>query len=299
MSSRTFSSGDVLVDRRAAYAERLAAEGEVGAAADLLADALVMAPQWAAGWFRLGEWRAAEGRTDAALGAYRTALSLDPSDRIGASLAIESLGGEEAVTTAAFMEQLFDQFADRFDTSLVVKLGYRLPGLMFDAIAASGAVPAGRTIDLGCGTGLMGDRLRAMTGWLEGVDISGGMLRKAEQRKIYDRLTRADLAQGGFGSGFDLAVAADVLVYFRRLDRVFSDVAAALDSGAAFAFSVERNAAEDLVTLRPSRRFAHGSGYVAATLDGAGFTMVSQARETIRFDRGEPVEGLVVVARKK
>jgi predicted TPR repeat methyltransferase len=53
------------------------------------------------------------------------------------------------------------------------------------------------------------------------------------------------------------------------------------------------------VTLRPSRRFAHGSGYVAATLDGAGFAIVSQARETIRFDRGEPVEGLVVVARKK
>jgi predicted TPR repeat methyltransferase len=299
MSSRTFSSGDVLVDRRAAYAERLAAEGEVGAAADLLADALVMAPQWAAGWFRLGEWREAEGRTDAALGAYRTALSLDSSDRIGASLAIESLGGEEAVTTAAFMEQLFDQFSDRFDTSLVVKLGYRLPGLLFDAIAAAGAVPAGRTIDLGCGTGLMGDRLRAMTGWLEGVDISGGMLRKAEERKIYDRLTRADLAQGGFGLGFDLAVAADVLVYFRRLDRVFADVAAALESGATFAFSVERNPADDLVTLRPSRRFAHGSGYIAATLDGAGFAIVSQARDTIRFDRGEPVEGLIVVARKK
>lgn len=299
MSSRTFSSGDVLVDRRAAYAERLAAEGEIAAAADLLADALVMAPQWAAGWFRLGEWREAEGRTDAALGAYRTALSLDASDRIGAALAIESLGGEEAVTTAAFMEQLFDQFADRFDTSLVVKLGYRLPGLLFDAISAAGAVPAGRTIDLGCGTGLMGDRLRAMTGWLEGIDISGGMLRKAGERKIYDRLTRADLAQGGFGLGFDLAVAADVLVYFRRLDRVFADVAAALESGGAFAFSVERNAAEGSVTLRPSRRFAHGSGYIAAALDGAGLSIVSQGQETIRFDRGEPVEGLVVVARKR
>lgn len=298
MSSRTFSSGDVLVDRRAAYAERLAAEGDLEAATELLADALALAPQWAAGWFRLGEWQEAQGRTDAALGAYRNALSLDPADRVGAGLKIESLGGEEAVATAAFMEQLFDQFADRFNSSLVVKLGYRLPGLLFDALTAAGALPAGRSIDLGCGTGLMGDRLHAMTGWLEGVDISGGMLRKAGERQIYDRLTRADLALGGFGSGFDLAVAADVLNYFRRLDRVFADVASALETGGAFAFSVERNEVDAAVTLRSSRRFAHGRGHVAAALAAVGFDIVSEARETIRFDRGEPVEGLVVVARK-
>ena len=49
------SSGDLNADRRADYAEMLCADGDHAAAAELLLGALELTPQWAMGWFRLGE----------------------------------------------------------------------------------------------------------------------------------------------------------------------------------------------------------------------------------------------------
>ena len=59
-------------------------------------------------------------------------------------------------------------------------------------IAAS--ISPGTVVDLGCGTGLMGERLRPHCDCLEGYDISSGMLREARAKDIYDELERADLA---------------------------------------------------------------------------------------------------------
>ncbi|TJV01793.1 MAG: SAM-dependent methyltransferase, partial [Mesorhizobium sp.] len=47
------SSGYLTADRRADFAEMLLASGEPAQAAELLLGALELAPQWAAGWFRL------------------------------------------------------------------------------------------------------------------------------------------------------------------------------------------------------------------------------------------------------
>ena len=78
------SSGDLNADRRADYAEMLFASGDHAAAAELLLGALELAPQWAAGWFRLGEMQETTERLDVAAQAWATALKLDPADRLGA-----------------------------------------------------------------------------------------------------------------------------------------------------------------------------------------------------------------------
>ena len=80
------SSGDLNADRRADFAEMLLASGEPAQAAELLLGALELAPQWAAGWFRLGEMQEAAGLLDQAAQAWAMALRLDPADRLGASL---------------------------------------------------------------------------------------------------------------------------------------------------------------------------------------------------------------------
>ena len=53
---------------------------------------------------------------------------------------------------------LFDQYAPRFEASLVGDLGYRGPALLFKAVLAVRAAASKpaffkRAIDLGCGTG--------------------------------------------------------------------------------------------------------------------------------------------------
>jgi predicted TPR repeat methyltransferase len=323
-----FSSGDLLADRRATYAEMLFEAGDLSAAADLLRDALALTPGWAAGWFRLGEFLERAERLADAVGAWREALRLDPTDRLGASLKL-GLAGATAGTGAppsAYVEVLFDQYAGRFDSSLVEKLGYRVPDLLMEAILAaashtssplwgevgrprirSGKRPGERdlsrfprAIDLGCGTGLMGERLRPHASFLEGFDISAEMLKKAEGKHIYDRLEKADLQHlKAAERRADLVTAADVFTYLGALDRVFSTAAALLVAGGLFAFSVEKHDGPDDFVLRPSRRYAHSEAYLRDLLARHGFELLSLLNEVIRHDAGEPVTGLIVVARLK
>jgi predicted TPR repeat methyltransferase len=297
MGLPSLSSGDLIADRRADYAEMLAQSGDHFAAADLMADALALAPGWAAGWFRLGELREAAGDKQGAGKAWEEALRLEPADRFGATLKLALIGAAEVPDTppADFVEALFDDYADRFDASLVGRLGYRVPELIEAAIARTGRSRFAHAVDLGCGTGLMGEKLRPLCDRLDGIDISAEMLRKAEARGVYDRLVKGDIAEWEAGAKAELVTAADVFMYVGTLDTVFAQVAAMLASDGLFVFSVEASGGDDL-TLRESRRYAHGQAYVERELAAAGLTVRAITRETIRQDRGEGITGLVVVA---
>jgi predicted TPR repeat methyltransferase len=297
------SSGDILADRRADYAEMLFASGDHAAAAELMLGALEMAPGWAMGWFRLGEMQEAAGALDAAAEAWRTSLKLEPADRPGARLKLELIGQAPAspAPPSPFVEALFDDYADKFEQSLVEKLGYRVPDLLFGAITA--AIDERRfrhAIDLGCGTGLMGERLRPISDFLEGNDISTAMLKKAQAKNIYDRLEKADLQSLALpGGGADLITAADVFMYLGALDGVVATAANGLEPRGLFAFSVEVHEGPEDFVLRPSRRYAHAENYLRRLLEADGLSLRSLGRETIRTDRGEAIVGLVVVAERR
>lgn len=293
-------SGDILADRRADYAEMLFANGEHAAAAELMLSAMELAPGWVLGWFRLGEFHEAAGETCAAEKAWRTTLALDPADHAGAALRLALIGADAQPTAppSAFVEGLFDEYADRFDASLTGALGYRAPELLERAIrrAAPGR-QFPRALDLGCGTGLMGVRLRSLVGKLEGQDISSAMLRKAEARGVYDRLDKSDLQMLALDpASVDLVTAADVFIYLGALDRVFATVAGGLSAGGLFAFSVEALDADGGFRLRETRRYAHSEAYLRETLASVGLTPAALERDTIRKDRNEPVAGLIVIA---
>ncbi|TIM63112.1 MAG: methyltransferase domain-containing protein [Mesorhizobium sp.] len=228
----------------------LLASGEPAQAAELLLGALELAPQWAAGWFRLGEMQEAARFPDQAAQAWAMALKLDPADRLGSAL--------------------------------------KSPGRFRLAL------------DLGCGTGLMGERLRPIVDRLEGYDISSSMLRKARAKGIYDKLSKSDLQHFSRpGSKADLVVAADVFIYVGALERIVGAVADSLVDEGLFAFSVETLAGGDDFALLPSRRYAHSVAYVRRVLADSGFAILSLESTTIRHDRGEPVGGLAVIARRK
>jgi len=295
------SSGDLLADRRADYAEMLFGNGEPAAAAELMMGAMEMAPDWALGWFRLGEFHEAAGATPQAIEAWRMTLKLDPDDRAGVALKLSLAGAAPApeAPPSAFVEALFDQYAPTFDTSLVDKLGYRVPDLLLDAIRAQDERRFGTAIDLGCGTGLMGERLRPRAGTLIGYDISAAMLKKAADKTVYDHLEKADLQTlDGSGMNADLVTAADVLMYLGALGRIFSSVARMLVQNGLFAFSVEAHDGPEGFVLRASRRYAHSQDYLRGQLGANGFSVMSLNRHIIRMDRNEPIDGLVLVARR-
>src|SRR3981081_1729100 len=77
---------DMIADRRFDFARDLQLKGDLVAAADLLLQALELAPGFASAWFTPGEIRERLGARDQAITAFREAQVADPDDRHGASL---------------------------------------------------------------------------------------------------------------------------------------------------------------------------------------------------------------------
>ena len=294
------SSGDTTADRRADYAEMLFGSGEPAPAAEILLGALELAPAWAMGWFRLGEYHEAAGEPGAALNAWRMACTLDPDDRAGAGLklALAGEGPPPAAPPSVFVETLFDQYAKNFDHALVDTLGYRLPELLAETISSLDRPRFRLAIDLGCGTGLMGERLRPFCDWLVGYDISAEMLTRAKAKGVYNVLMKADLQTLVYdGDKADLVTAADVFNYIGALDRMIAAVRGMVSPGGLFAFSVETLADGDGFALQASRRYAHSESYVRCVLAQSGLEILKLEPRIIRQDRLQPVEGLIVVAK--
>jgi predicted TPR repeat methyltransferase len=293
------SSGDLVADRRADYARMLAEAGDHGAAADLMRDTLALVPAWTAGWFRMGEMLEAADRKPEAADAWREALRLDPADRLGAALKLALLDDARPdAPPAAFVEALFDEYAPRFDAALVERLNYRVPELLADALNKAAPGRFAHVVDLGCGTGLMAEKLVERASLIEGVDLSAGMLARAKAKGLYGKLTHADLATYDIPAGADLVTAADVFMYVGALDALFARIAKALAAGGVFAFSTEAHDGSEDFVLRPSRRYAHSESYLRRLLAAGEMDLVSLDRAAIRMDRGEAIEGFIVVARR-
>lgn len=310
MAPARFSSGDVIVDRRADYARMLAENGDHAAAAELMEQALELRPEWTAGWVWLGEYRQKAGNDGEAIQAFREAGRRDPEGIFGMDLRLAAMGAAQQPDhpPGRYVEELFDDYADRFETSLVEKLGYDVPPRLAAIIPRQNGVNFATAVDLGCGTGLMGEQLRAFSTRLEGFDISANMLAKARDKNLYDHLARADLSLDADDSGLfaqalpphraDLIAAADVMMYLGALHGVFSLVSQLAQPGAIFAFSVEEADASERYILRDSLRYAHARAYVEDELRNAGFTPDRNMKTTLRMDRGKPVAGILFIARK-
>ncbi|XBQ14967.1 MAG: methyltransferase domain-containing protein [Oceanicaulis sp.] len=296
MSGALFSSNHPAADRRAAFAESIAAERDFAAAAEVYAGALELAPGWAAGWYRLGELLEAGGLLTEAAAAWDRAVALDPEDPFGAALKRDLLRERPVSESmpAAFVALLFDQYAPRFESALVDRLNYRGPEQILAALMAAGFARAEHVLDLGCGTGLMGEALRPLCDRLEGVDLSAGMLAEAAAKGVYDRLERGDItALPLTGAHYDLIVAADVFAFVGALEQVVAWCAASLAPGGRLAFTVE--AGEAPVMLQESRRFAHSRAYLETLAADAGFGAASIEPCVVRTDRGAPVASWCVV----
>ncbi|MBY0423648.1 MAG: tetratricopeptide repeat protein, partial [Parvularculaceae bacterium] len=137
MLSQRGSSGDLLADRRYAYALDLMREGDFPAAASLFEQAIERAPRWVPAWRELARARLGASDRDGAVDALRRCLDLDPDDRSGASLELAHLDAAPLESAPpSYVAALFDAYADAFDAALVDRLQYRTPGKLAALIRA-------------------------------------------------------------------------------------------------------------------------------------------------------------------
>jgi predicted TPR repeat methyltransferase len=296
------ASSDLIAERRFAYARAAAKEGDWSAAADLYEQTVEQAPLWAAAWFALAEVQEKLGDLDAAARAFRGTLAADPADAQGAMarLALIGRGDAPAALPQAYVARLFDDYALRFDKHLTDNLGYCAPALIVEALSA---VAPGRrfasALDLGCGTGLMGEALRDRIDHLTGVDLSGAMIGKARERGVYDQLIVGDAVapMRQRQVAFDLIVAADSLVYIGDLAPLFAAVGTALTADGFFSFSVETHRGDGF-KLEPTMRFAHSREYVEAMARGAGLAPLLVQSASIRREADADAPGLICVFKR-
>lgn len=297
------SSGNLAADRRYDYACGAAADGDHAAAADLCEQALELAPGWAPAWFALGEARAALGETAAAEAAFARAAECDPEDSQGAGLRLARLRGETpARPPDAYVRDLFDQYAARFETHLVRDLGYCAPAILRGAMAracggAGRDMRFGAALDLGCGTGLMAREMVDACATMQGVDLAPAMAARARASGLYAHVEAGDMlafVAARADAQADLVMAADVFVYCGDLAPIFGAVRRALAQGGLFAFTLQRAESGDYA-LGEDLRYAHSQRYLARLAAACGFEILVCDEVSVRQDRGVAVPGLALV----
>jgi predicted TPR repeat methyltransferase len=300
MTSSFSSSHNTLLDRRFDYAKAFVERHEYAAALDLLQQTVLENDvTWSPMWHLLGEVYRQLGDKDAAKAAYEHALLYDLDDLLGSRLGIAlccANGGNLAQLPSAYVERLFDEYAPRFDAHLQ-HLQYRAPDLLMQAL--HNTLPSKTALDLGCGSGLMGKKLRPFVKTLHGCDVSKAMLKQAAQKNVYDRLEHVDLltALQHDKERYTLIVAADVLVYLGGLSEVFQEASTALTPSGVFAFTTQATDATNTYQLGDDHRFAHSAAYLQACATAVGFSLT--LKECVpRFEKNKPVQGWCGIAKK-
>ena len=245
-------------------------------------------------------------RSEEALGYFRQVIEIEPGNAV-ASHMIASLTKENSeAAPAQYVAELFDGFARNFEESLVQNLNYAIPQKLA-ALLADVAKPGAREwdiLDLGCGTGLVGTAIAPYARQLVGVDLSTGMLEKAKEKNLYQRLEKADLLtmmKEEPSASYHVVVAADVFVYIGKLDAIMAEIKRLLRPGGMLAFSVEaaENQPIDGIVkdycLNQMGRYAHSSAYIETMAAEHGLRKRILTPSDIRLENGAPVQGWVVL----
>ena len=267
--------------------------------------ALAIDAEHAISWNNRANTLAAMKRFEDAVGSYDRALLLSPTfleardNRLNALFELKR--GKRC--PPAYMRGLFDDFSSHYDETMLEKLQYRahLHVRQLGERVLPRLTPPWRILDLGCGTGLVGEAFKdlAAGGRLAGIDIAPRMVEAARARGIYDELILGDLETVLHTPGptYELVLAADTMIYLGDLAPTFFGVAARLEPDGFYIFAVE-SAADGDWQQTPANRFRHSTAYIKAEAERAGLVFVDALECTLRFEASTPVAGLAIALQK-
>lgn len=243
------------------------------------------------------------GKPDLALELVQEWQKKDPDNALAAHHVEAHSGAVSERASDHYVREVFDNFADSFETTL--------KGLDYDAPATISALVKqihsdkriGCVVDLGCGTGLLGDLLKPDVDRLVGVDLSPKMLDHARQKMVYDSIFESEIAaflQSGNEAPFDLITAAEVMNYIGDVQPVIDAAADTLKPGGLFigTFEVLDGGSGTGFKLLSNGRYAHQETYLKTVWEAAGLDHVETRRIPLRKNFDEPVEGFLITLRK-
>ena len=128
-------------------------------------------------------------------------------------------------------------------------------------------------LDIGCGTGLIGARVRELAGRLDGVDISPAMLEQAKAKGVYDRLFEADLVpfMVQHPASCDAVLAAAALIHFGDLKALFEAASRCLRDKGLFVltlFRMRRTRYDQMSAVTPITPSPQTTGWPRAAVSG-------------------------------
>jgi predicted TPR repeat methyltransferase len=283
------------------WGQCLAYAGRLPEAVQAFDQALVHAPHLAEAWSQRAHAQRDMGQTAAAIAGYQQALALGADPELHRYY-LAALSPDQPVVNApaAYVEKLFDQYADDFEAHLVGQLGYQGHSVLLQHLPADPAVRFERVWDLGCGTGLCGSLIRPRADHLTGVDLSSVMVAKARALGVYDSLHAQELVafMQQTTEPADLVIAADVFIYVGWLEAVFEALSPRVRSGGWLALTVEEADPGFEVQLHSSLRYAHALSYLQKLAAQHGWHWAKVHRAPLRLDQAQPLMGAYVYLQK-
>lgn len=236
-----------------------------------------------------------------AIKSYQTAAKIKPNDaEIQHILAALTQEQTPEAAPAEYLQHLFDQYATYYDQHLVKYLHYDVPEKIFQAVVTETGIDSQKwkILDLGCGTGLCGEKFKKVAHQLIGIDISENMIQMAREKKIYDELRVADVQVAiDHYKKIDLIIAADVFIYIGDLVDLFTKAFYTLKPGGLFVFSLEKTNIEPYI-LQKNIRYAHSRNYIESLIKENKFETIRFDNIVLRMQRNKPVEGFLVVLKR-
>ncbi|KAL3945572.1 MAG: hypothetical protein SGBAC_000312 [Bacillariaceae sp.] len=215
-----------------------------------------------------------------------------------------------------YIKNLFDDYAQNFEHSLVEELGYTGYEKLrrgFDRALGDKVEPFSVVVDAGCGTGLVGEQFRNVSSHLIGVDLSQAILDEAEKMRpgLYDERIAADVMEVfRQRKPISLIVAADSYIYFGDLQPLFEAMVEGLADDGIAAFTLENVDSESEETLTETKpdwrwqltasgRFAHRKQYVESVAANVGLEVIhNEIMDGFRHEHGKDVRGNMFIMKK-
>ncbi len=241
-----------------------------------------------------------------AINAFQICLKLNPDDKSSLHRMNALKGVTTDVIPLQYVSNLFDEFADRFETILIDDLGYDVPRLLrkeIDEIMEELPIERYKNVlDLGGGTGLVAKEIRDIAEKIHNVDISVEMVRISREANRYDAEFVDDiisfLNQVDMGLPFyELILAADTCIYFGDLEQICSAVFGRLQPGGFFVFNVESMNAGNF-KIQTNGRYFHSKDYLNKIATDTGFILYRIRDIVARQENKKDLNGFIASMQK-
>ena len=231
-------------------------------------------------------------------------IQINPHHQIATTLLNAYSGNNQDTLSSIFISSLFDQYAFNYDEHLKTTLNYQAPSLSRNLLNAAAtkenlSLSVGTCLDLGCGTGLMGIIMRDLATTLIGVDLSEGMIVKAKNNFIYDKIIQQDVIEylTNNTSKVEYISAIELLNYLgSKIEDFIKLCSLSLSPGGWLLLTSEICFSNDKKILTRHARYAYNENYLLDLLKKNGFLIKETKKSGLRTGPDGEVIGLYIIS---